>query len=266
MRGKEMTGISGRIFMMFERRSITLILYPKVDHVNLRRSVQPEVMRSSRKKLLLFTLLIVAAAAVWLSGGADYLTFENLKEDRALLQTYVSHHYALSVAVFMAVYVTTALFVPGALVMSLAGGFLFGVVQGTLYVIAGASVGATLAFLSARYLLGDRVQRRFGEQLGRFNREMKRHGHNYLLVMRIFPLLPFFVTNYLAGITRIRYRTFLWTTCLGMLPGSVVYTFAGQEIGAIETPEDIFSAKLLAAFSFLAVLAILPVLHRIVRK
>ena len=219
----------------------------------------------SKRKAVLLLLFLFGSAVVWLTGPLDYLSFANLKENRDLLRSYVDAHYVLSVAAFIAMVVSTAFFVPGAIVFTLTGGFLFGVLRGTLYVLTGAVLGATLAFLSSRFIAGNWIQHRYEKHLGAFNREISIHGHNYLIFFRIVPVMPFFLVNYLAGITKVSLGRFVWTTAVGMLPGSVIYCFAGRELGNIESPDDIMSPGLMLALSLLALLALLPVCARILK-
>jgi uncharacterized membrane protein YdjX (TVP38/TMEM64 family) len=204
-------------------------------------------------------LLVLLAAA----GG---MSFENLKASRDLLHSFVETHYALSATVFIAVVFSTAFFVPGAIALTLIGGFLFGVLQGTVFLLVGATLGSALAFLFARYILGNWIQHRYEEPLRNLNEEIKRHGHHYLAALRIVPIMPFFLVNYLAGITKMSLRTFIWTTAAGMLPGTLIYTFAGRELARIESPEDVLSPRLLAALILLAVFVLLPVIMRVVRR
>jgi uncharacterized membrane protein YdjX (TVP38/TMEM64 family) len=154
----------------------------------------------------------------------------------------------------------TALSLPGAIILTLAGGFLFGVAAGTFYVNIGATMGAILAFLSARYLLGDRLQEKYAKQLETFNREMDRNGTSYLLTLRLIPVFPFFLINFLSGLTKIRLWTFLWTTWLGIIPGTVVFAFAGQQLGSISSPADILSKNVIIAFLVLALFTLVPVI------
>ena len=220
--------------------------------------------RKHWKKLALFLLLVAAVGAYRAFGLGDYLTFEKLKENRASLRFFVAGHYSTSVFVFIAVYLSTALFVPGAVALTLAAGFLFGVLAGVVYVNIAATTGAVLAFLCSRYLIGNWIQKKFSARLKSFNREIERHGQNYLLVLRIIPLFPFFAVNYLAGITRIPLAKFILTTALGMLPGSVLYAYAGQRLGEIEQVRSLFSVEFVIVFSLLALFAFLPVVFRFV--
>jgi uncharacterized membrane protein YdjX (TVP38/TMEM64 family) len=219
-----------------------------------------------KKKAALLLLLAVAALFFWMSDARQYLTFESLKRDRMLLRQLVDSHYLLSAFLFVLFFISTAFFVPGAIVATVAGGFLFGTVMGAVYVNIGSVTGAGLAFLSSRYLLGQRIQQKYSDQLRQFNREIDRYGPNYLFLLRIVPVLPFFVVNYLSGLTRISLKRFLITTSLSMLPGSFVYAFAGQQLSQIEKPGDILSAELLIAFGLLALLALLPLAIRLLRR
>lgn len=223
-------------------------------------------MKKRRLKIAL-TLALAAAALLFFSlGGTESLSFEQIKSGRDRLLAVASDHALLARAAYAAVFLTTAFFVPGALALTLLGGLLFGAERGALYAVVSATSGAVLAFLLARYLIGGWIQERFREQLKTFNREIKRHGHNYLFVLRVVPLLPFFVVNYLAGITEISLPRFTAATFLGLIPGALIFSFAGERLGEIDDPSDLFGLRTLAVFGVLALAALLPVildfLHR----
>jgi uncharacterized membrane protein YdjX (TVP38/TMEM64 family) len=213
------------------------------------------------RKQIVFLVLLAAMAAlfVWLQQ-TDWLTFENLKAQREFLKNLVDAHYVPAALGFVLLFFSSAFFFPGALVLTLAGGFLFGTVPGALYVNIGATTGATTAFLLARHLIGRWIQRKYERQLTAFNEEIARHGSSYLIVMRILPLFPFFVVNYLAGLTEISLKRFIWTTSLGMFPGSFIYAFAGRQLATIESPEEILSPQMVLLFVLLVVLALSPVI------
>jgi uncharacterized membrane protein YdjX (TVP38/TMEM64 family) len=211
-----------------------------------------------KKNVAIFIFLLTAAAALWLPGLHRYLKFEELIENRGMIISYVERHYIPSVLLYCLVNVSTAFFVPGTLILTVAGGFFFGFVPGTLYSLMGSSIGAFLAFLTSRFLIGAWIQNKFIHQLSGFNREIARHGINYLLAFRIFPVLPFFVVNYLAGIAHISTWTFIWTTFLGMLPGTLVCTFAGRQLGVITSQDEIFSTEVIVSLALLALLILLP--------
>jgi uncharacterized membrane protein YdjX (TVP38/TMEM64 family) len=220
----------------------------------------------SKKRAIVFICLLTVAALVWLTGVHQYLTFENVRENRDVLLALVEQNYLPSVFIFLTVYVMTAFFIPGTLALTAAAGFLFGFTEGTLFSLAGACLGATMAFLTSRFMIGAWIQKRFNDQLEAFNREIALHGIHYLIVFRIVPLLPFFMVNYLAGMTHISKWTFIWTTAAGMLPGALVCTYAGQKLATISSPENIFSAEVIVSLLLLAALVLLPALIHHARR
>lgn len=216
----------------------------------------------SKKRIALSICLLTAGVLVWMSGIQQYLTFENFRGNRDVLLSFVDRNYMFSVFVFLAVYVSTAFFVPGTLALTVSSGFFFGFMAGTFYSLLGACTGAAMAFLTSRYLIGSWIQKKFSHQLEKLNGEISRHGYNYLLFFRIVPVLPFFMVNYLAGMTNISNRTFIWTTAAGMLPGTLVCTFAGRQLGLIASPEKIFSGEVVISMILLALLILFPPVFR----
>ncbi len=216
-------------------------------------------MKKHSRQIILVILILVVIIGLRFSGLGDYLTLENLKRNADRLYQYANQNYLRSVIAYIAIYIIVAGFsVPGATILTLAGGFLYGVIGGALYVNLGATAGATFAFVFARYLAGASVQRKYADKLEKFNTELAENGFRYLLGLRLIPIFPFFMINIFAGLTNIPLRTFIWTTSVGILPGSVVYAYAGRQLGTIESMEDIFSVKVLAAFGLLALFAIFP--------
>lgn len=219
----------------------------------------------NQKKIILFILLIAAMLLVRISGIDDYITFENFKKNRDVLQAFVNNHYTLSVVGYIIIYISTGFFVPGAIPLTVIGGFLFGVLLGTVYVCIGATLGATLAFFSARHLIGNWIQKKYSNQLRRFNEEIEKNGHYYLLTLRIIPIFPFFLVNFFAGLTNIPYKVFLWTLLITALPGTVIYAFAGQQIGGIESVKDIYSPNVWIAFLLLIIFSIALLVYRYIK-
>jgi uncharacterized membrane protein YdjX (TVP38/TMEM64 family) len=222
-------------------------------------------MNRYTKKIFLLVLFLALILATWRLGG-DTLTFEKLQKNSEQLRGFVEAHYLLSVAAFIGIDLLTAFFLPGALVLTLAGGFLFGVIPGTAFVMTGMVLGAALAFLFVRYLAGNWIHSRYENQLETFNMEISRHGSNYLVMLRIIPVLPFFAVNFLAGMTRMSLKRYVLTTAIGVLPGTFVYTYAGQQLGTISSPEEILSPRLLIAFILLGTLALVPVILRFTKR
>lgn len=213
----------------------------------------------SGRTLLLITL-VLAAVIAWRSGFTELLSFEVLKVRQAELAAWTQAHFWQAAAVFFALYVSvTALSLPGAAVMTIAAGAVFGLVRGTLIVSFASAIGATLAMLVARYLLRQPLSRRYGERLKRIDAGIARDGGFYLFTLRLVPVFPFFLINLLAGLTALRAGTFYWVSQLGMLPGTIAYVFAGTQLARIASPSDVLSPGLLGAF---ALLGILPLLMR----
>jgi uncharacterized membrane protein YdjX (TVP38/TMEM64 family) len=210
------------------------------------------------KKLLLVLLAAVGIFAFRLLDLGSYLNFEYFIRRRSAILQYVGANYWQSVAAYLGLYMSTAFFVPGALVLSVTGGFLFGVLPAVLYINAAATLGSFLALLLSRYLIGEWIQARYADRLKPLNSSLERYGVSYLLAVRIIPVLPFFVVNYLAGLTRIPLKTFVWTTSLGTLPGSFVYAYTGRELGSITSEKDILSPRVLAALILLGLFTLFP--------
>jgi uncharacterized membrane protein YdjX (TVP38/TMEM64 family) len=215
-------------------------------------------MQKHHLKIIIAAAVILLIAAFFYSGGASYLTLDALKAQRESLASWVNAHFISALLLYMLIYIAvTALSLPGALVLTLAGGALFGVLWGTIAVSFASSIGATLAFLGARWLFGEAIRKRFADRLQAFEEGVKKDGAFYLLSLRLVPLVPFFVVNLLMGLTAIRAATFYWVSQLGMLPGTLAYVFAGTQLASITSLKGIVSPKLLLA---LAILGVLPLL------
>jgi len=208
----------------------------------------------NRSKLLVLAALAIAAGAFFALGGHRYLTFQNIKDQQdAILSFYQSHPWQTALGYFLVYVAVTGLSLPGAAVMTLVGGAVFGLFWGVVLVSFASSIGATLAFLVSRFLLRDWVQARFGQQLGALNAGVAKEGGLYLFTLRLIPAVPFFVINLAMGLTPIRAWTFYWVSQLGMLAGTVVYVNAGTQLAAIQSPAGILSPGLIGAFVLLGV-------------
>ena len=164
---------------------------------------------------------------------------------------------------FIAVYiVTVALSLPGATILTLTAGALFGPWVGMAVVNVGATVGATLAFLAARFLLRDWVEQKFGEKLKPFNDGFSQNAINYILFLRLVPLFPFFLVNLASGLTQVRLSVYFFGTMFGIMPGSLVYCNAGSNLASINSLKDIASPGMLGAFALLGLFALIPTLYK----
>lgn len=219
------------------------------------------------RKYFILAAFVTALLLLWLLvAEQDFLTFEYLKTNHHSLRDYVAAHYARAAIIFILLYLSTSLVIPGALALTVAGGALFGTFPATLFVTIGATVGSVAAFYVTRYLLSEWVQERFREELVQFNRELDQHGYSYLLTLRIIPVLPAFLVNYLAGLTKVPPGTFLWTTSLGVLPGAMVYAYAGSRLARIESAADIVSLPMMAAFLLMGLFSLLPVILKHLKR
>ncbi|OGA64457.1 MAG: pyridine nucleotide-disulfide oxidoreductase [Betaproteobacteria bacterium RIFCSPLOWO2_12_FULL_65_14] len=212
----------------------------------------------SRARLFVLAVVAVAILAFFAVGGPRYVSFENVKAQAAGFQQYYEAHRVQTVAVYFVVYVlVTALSLPGALVMTLVGGAIFGLVWGTVIVSFASSLGATLAFLAARFVLRDWVRAKFGRFLEPVDTGIRREGAFYLFTLRLIPAVPFFVINLAMGLTAMRARTFYGVSQLGMLPGTLVFVAAGSQLAAIESPAGILSPGLVGLFVLIGVFPLL---------
>ncbi|WP_126444893.1 FAD-dependent oxidoreductase [Sulfuricystis multivorans] len=202
-------------------------------------------------------LLFIVVALIALFFGLDldrYFDLMWLKSQQASLAAWRDAHPLFGAAVFFALYVlVTALSLPGAVWMTLAGGAIFGLWWGALLVSFASSLGATLAFLAARFLLRDWVASRFGQRLAAIDAGIRREGAFYLFTLRLVPAFPFFLVNLLLGLTAMKTRTFYWVSQLGMLPGTVVYVNAGTQLAKIDSLSGLVSPGLLLSFALLGV-------------
>lgn len=211
-------------------------------------------MRVKGSKVALAVALVAAVAAFFVFDVGDYLGLEYLKSRQAQVQAVVEARPLWSAAAYFALYVAvTALSLPAAGVLTLLGGAIFGLLWGTLLCSFAATAGATLAFLAARFLLRDLVQKRFGESLRAVNRGIEKDGAFYLFTLRLVPLFPFFVVNLVMALSPIRTLTFAWVSQVGMLAGTVVFVNAGTQIARIESPGGVLSPAIVASFVLLGV-------------
>jgi len=215
-----------------------------------------------QKRILSRLILLVIAALLvlvfFLFDLDRYFTLASLKTQQQAFADYYAEHTLLTLAVYFGIYVVvTALSLPGATVMTLAGGALFGLWTALVIVSFASSIGATGAFIASRFLLRDWVQGHFGDRLGAVNAGIEKDGAFYLFSLRLVPLFPFFVINLVMGLTPIRVLTFYLVSQIGMLPGTFVYVNAGTRLGQVESAAGILSPQLLLSFALLGLFPLL---------
>ena len=190
---------------------------------------------SLRTKMIALALLAAVVAVLYWQFG-HYLRLEFLAEQEGRLKTFQDNSPLLVVGAAFLIYVSvTGLSLPGAALLSLGIGWFFGFWQGMVLVSFASTTGATIAFLLSRYFFRDSIQRRFGDRLRSFNESLEREGAFYLFTLRLIPVVPFFVINAVMGLTKLRTWTFWWVSQLGMLPGTVVYIYAGSSVPDLKT-------------------------------
>ena len=214
--------------------------------------------------------VLAAGTALFFASGADrYLMLQTLHDNRMALMAFVHDHGVLAVIVFLGIYVAaTALAIPGALVLTIAGGFLFGPWWGTVWVVIGATTGASLLFLAARTTLGAALRARAGPMLKKIEAGFGANAFNYLLSLRLLPIFPFFIVNVVPAFVGVTLRTFVLATMLGIIPGSFVFASVGAGLGSAfemmmePTLASAVTPEIIIALVSLAVLVLMPIVWK----
>lgn len=224
-------------------------------------TIDNEPLSMDRRRLILLAALAGLFTLLALSGLPQQLSLANLKAQQAELQAWVAAAPVVAALAYAAFYVLfTALALPGAQVLTLAGGLLFGIAWGLGLASLASTMGATLAFLGSRFLFRDSLHARCGAHLQAIEEGLRRDGLWYLLSLRLIAIVPFFLINLVMGLTPVRVRDYVWVSWAGMLPGTFLYVLAGTELGAITRASDILSARILLLF---VALALFPLVLRL---
>lgn len=220
-------------------------------------------------------LIVLIVAVIGAFTLRDYLSFDTLRDNRESLIAYRDQNFLGLAAMFIAIYIAIVAFsLPGAAVASVTGGFLFGLVAGTLFNITAATFGAAAIFSAARWGLGDMLTAKLDASEGRlqsFKNGLRENEVPVLLLMRLVPAVPFFVANLLPALVGVRFRTFLWTTAVGIIPGGIVFTWIGVGLGEVfDRGEDpnlslLWEPHIIGPIMGLCVLATLPIIINILR-
>lgn len=214
-------------------------------------------------------VLAAGLIAFFALGLHEYVTFETLKANRIELLDFVGHNLALAILIFIVGYaVVVAFSIPGGAVLTITGGFLFGLTTGTLSTVVGATFGATGLFLAARLAVGDVLRKKAGKIIQKMEAGFQENAFNYLLVLRLVPIFPFWLVNLAPALLGVTLRTYVIATFIGIVPGTFVYTSIGNGLGAVfdrgETPDlgIIFEPAILIPIVGLALLALLPIAYK----
>jgi len=208
-------------------------------------------------KLFLAAAITILVIVFWAFDLGRYFTLSYVKGSLGVFKAMYAEHRVLVILIYFVIYVVAAsLSLPGAAVLTIAGGALFGFLTGTLIVSFASTIGATLACFVARFLLRDWVQGKFGDKIVKINEGVEKEGAFYLFTLRLIPVFPFWIINLVMGLTRMRLWTFYWVSQLGMLAGTMVYINAGKELAKIDSLRGILSPGILISFALLGIFPI----------
>lgn len=224
------------------------------------------------KRWIPLLVILLLMGILYLSGLLEYFTFENLRAHRIEILAFVEKRSFLAALLFIFFYIlSTSLSLPIGSFLSVVGGFLFSQPLSTFYVVIGATIGASIIFLSAKTALGDFFRRKAGSRMEKFEKAFRKNGVGYLLFLRLVPIFPFWLVNLLPAFVGVSLLTFAWTTFLGIIPGAFVFTQAGAGLGAILDSGETFSIDAVlnwhvkVAFIALGFFALIPVLLQKIR-
>jgi uncharacterized membrane protein YdjX (TVP38/TMEM64 family) len=218
-------------------------------------------------KFLLLAVFVGGIVAFFALGGQHYLSLETIKANRDALLQFTHEHFAAALACGFLIYVVAVAFsLPGALILSLTVGFVFGRWVGTALVVVAGTTGATIVFLAARYIFADAARRRLGALGEKINAGFTAGAFNYMLFLRLVPVFPFFLVNLAPAFTSIPLRTYFLATLLGIIPGTFVFVNLGETLGRIESLQGLVSIETLGAFALLGMLALVPIVIKKLKR
>ena len=218
-------------------------------------------IRKNYIRVALFVLFIALIVSFRIFDIGSWINIATIQQYEQELIEYVRQHYWQSVAIFIAVYAIENIFaLPFSFVLSIMAGFVYGILPAVAYIVAGATSGAVLSFLVTRYVIGWKVQQYYQDTLVRFNRELKNNGAYYIVILRLIPVVPFFLINILAGLTNVSVWTFAITTAIGIIPGTILYASAGYQLRVVDTIGDIVTWQSITILVLLVLFVIAPVI------
>lgn len=225
--------------------------------MGIRMNTLKNMNKKTVKKIAIVFVIIFFIIAFQAFDLGQYLTLSYIKESQARFEALYAEHTARVIVFYMILYIlATSLSLPGATVLTLAGGALFGLTAGTVIVSFASAIGATIACFLSRFLLRDWIQGRFADRIQTVNEGIAKEGAFYLFTLRLIPVFPFWVINILMGLTTMPLYKFYWVSQLGMLPGTLVYVNAGKELAQIDSPGGILSTGLILSFVLIGIFPI----------
>lgn len=218
-------------------------------------------MKSVHKRLMIGLLFIAGIIVLRSLGVHEYFSLEAIRTRSLLVQGIVQNYYFFSVGILISLFAGLVLCaLPVTPLLTLASGYFFGVLPGAIYATVGSTLGAALSFFIFRYLLRSAVEHSYGNALQKFNEQFKKQGASYLLFMQLMPITPFLIIIIISSLSSVSWWTFVWTTMVGIAPGTFLYAFAGRQLMTLEKASDVFSWQMIVGLIILACLALLPLL------
>lgn len=227
------------------------------------------ILQNHKKQLFGAIFFILSIILLKVFDITHYFTLDYLHTNVAQLHSMIENNYFNAIGIYLLCYITaSALSIPGSTFFLTASGFLFGTFIGFFLAVIGATIGGLMLYFSSRYMIGSWVQYYFKTQLTKFNTEIGHHGFYYLLMVRLIGILPFFVVNLLSGITLIPPFTFIWTTCIGMMPFALTYAFIGSQLAHLKTLTYTGSPAIIAALiiSFIFKMVLVPLFYKKIKQ
>lgn len=208
-----------------------------------------------KTKLLFLFLMLAVVAMFYATGSYHYLELAFIQKNLDAIRSYYESNPGSLIAVFLFLYISiTSLSIPGAIVLTLLAGAIFGVIPGTLLVSFASTAGATIAFLMSRYLFRESMMNRFKDRLKTVNQKVRENGNSYLFTMRLIPVSPYVVINVMMGLTSIKTWNYIWITFVAMFPGNLVYVYAGRKISEIKSASEILTWPIILVLTLLGIL------------
>lgn len=224
-------------------------------------------------RLIPLLLILAALVLVIVFRWYEYLSFNSLQQHHQQLQAWKNQHYLLFILLFMLIYIfVVAVSIPGATILTLAGGFLFGIIPGTFYVVISATIGAILIFLAVKTALGEYLAKKASGWVSRMEKGFQENAFNYTLFLRLVPIFPFWVINIVPALLGVRLRTYFLATLLGIIPGALVYVSVGSGLESILESNQapnlgiIFEPQILLPILALALLSLLPIIYKKLKR
>ena len=241
-----------------------------MSDLNLPEAGEVATPKSALKRFAPLAIILIALTAFFALGGPKYVNIDTLRDNREALAGFVDGNFIMAIAGFIALYaVLVGISFPGASILSVFGGFLFGTLTGGFAIVTGATIGATLIFLAARYAIGDALTQKAGPYMQKFEAGLKENEFSYMFILRLIPLFPFFIVNIVPALFDVKLRNYVITTFFGIMPGSLVYASVGAGVGAVfDAGEDVklsglmTQPKILLPIVGLIVLSLIPIAYK----